>query len=300
MTDVVTGAFSYTGQAIARLLVAEGREVRSLSRRRESLPGLQLPVEPLQFTDERRLERSLGGAETLYVTYWIRFSHGGATFEGAVRNTEALLRAARRAGVQRVVHVSVANAAADSPLPYFRGKAATERALRESELPHAIVRPTLVFGEHDILVNNIAWILRRLPLFLVPGDGRYRVQPVSVGDVARIAVAAGRAEGNPTVDAAGPDTLAFERLVSLIRAAVGSRAAIVHAHPGLTLRLIALAGLGLRDIVLTREELDGLMASLLVSAEPPRGTDRFADWVERNAAELGRRYVSELARNWRR
>ena len=299
MTDVVTGAFSYTGQAIARALVAEGGDVWSLSRRQESLPDLPLRVEPLQFVDEPLLVESLRGARTLYNTYWIRFPHGGVRFEDAVENSNILFRAARRAGIRRVVHVSVSNASPESPLPYFRGKAEVERILAESGLSYAVVRPTLVFGHADILVNNIAWILRRFPVFLVPGDGRYRVQPVSVEDVARICVAVAREPGNVTVDAAGPDTLSFEELVRLVAAATGSRARIVHAPPDLALALVRVAGRLLRDVVLTREEVTGLMRSLLVSGDAPAGADRFGDWVAQNAQSLGVAYVSELARNWR-
>ena len=299
MTDVVTGAFSYTGQAIARLLVAEGGDVWSLSRRQESLPDLPLRVEPLQFADESLLVQSLRGARTLYNTYWIRFPHGGVGFEEAVQNSRTLFRAAGRAGIRRVVHLSVTNASLGSPLPYFRGKAEVEEILAESGLPYAIVRPTLVFGPEDILVNNIAWILRRFPIFLVPGDGRYLLQPVSVEDVARIAVHAAREPGNLTVDAAGPDTLSFEALVRLVAAATGSRARLVHTPPGLALALVTLAGRLLRDVVLTREELDGLRASLLVSRHEPSGADRLGDWVAQNAGSLGTAYVSELARNWR-
>ena len=299
MTDIVTGAFSYTGQAIARVLVAEGRDVWSLSRRQESLPDLPLRVAPLQFVDEPLLVASLRGARTLYNTYWIRFPYNGVRFEDAAENSRTLFRAARRAGIRRVVHLSVSNASLRSPLPYFRGKAEVERVLAESGLSYAVVRPTLVFGRQDILVNNIAWILRRFPVFLVPGDGGYLVQPVSVDDVARICVAAAREPGNLTVDAAGPETMSFEGLVRVIAAATGGRARILHAPPGLALALVSLAGRLLRDVVLTREEIDGLMRNLLVSPHEPAGADRFGDWVAQNADSLGAAYVSELARNWR-
>src|SRR4051794_11869336 len=215
MTEVVTGAFSYTGRAIAARLLADGREVRTLSR---SDPGdPRIPAFPLRFDDPA----PFAGADTLYNTYWIRFEHGGMTFAQAVENTLTLFRTARAAGVRRIVHISVSNPSEGSPYPYFRGKAEIERRLAELGIEHSIVRPTLVFGAKDILVNNIAWILRRFPAFLLPGNGEYRVQPVSVEDVARLAV---EAEG--VVDAAGPDTLTFGELVNAVRTAVGSRARI--------------------------------------------------------------------------
>ena len=275
--------------------------MRSLSRRDPADDPLRrrVDVAPLQFEDADALVDALRGVSVLFNTYWIRFERGEETFDRAVNNTRVLFRAAARADVERVVHVSVTNAAEDSPFPYFRGKAALERELAASGLSHAIVRPTLVFGPEDILVNNIAWILRRAPLFLMPGDGRYRVQPVSVTDTAAICVSAGSEAGGQTLDAAGPDTLTFEELVRLIAAAVGVRRRIVYARPRVALALSSLVGRAMRDVLLTREELGGLMASRLVSDEPPQGRERFADWVREEGDRLGRRYVSELARNFR-
>lgn len=299
--DVVTGAFSFTGRFIAEELLARGRDVRTLTRRPHPEDPLAASVEsaPLQFEDDGMLTQSLRGAEVLYNTYWIRFERGAETFAVAVENTRRLLDAAGTAGVRRVVHISVTNPSADSPLPYFRGKAEVERAVRESPLGSAIVRPTLVFGPDDILVNNIAWVLRRLPVFAVAGDGRYRVQPVSVQDVARLAVDAGERDDDVCIDAAGPETYTFEELVRLVGRAVGVRRPFVHAPSVVVQALASLVGLVRRDVVLTAEELAGLEASLLVSQAPATGSDSFCAWLGRHGDSLGRRYVSELARNYR-
>jgi uncharacterized protein YbjT (DUF2867 family) len=289
VTDVVTGAFSYTGRAIAARLLADGREVRTLSRSGPAPGDPDIAWSPLRFDDPAPFR----GADTFYNTYWIRFPHGGMTFGRAVENTLTIFRTAREAGVRRIVHISVSNPSLDSPYPYFRGKAEIERGLARLGVEHSVVRPTLVFGPKDILVNNIAWILRRFPVFLVP-HGDYRVQPVAVEDVARLAV---EAEG--TVDAAGPETLTFLELVRSVATAVGARARIVRSGPALALELTRLAGLALRDIVLTRDELGGLMDSLLVSHDPPTGVAGFSTWLGANGNRLGRSYVSELQRNWR-
>lgn len=297
--DVVTGAFSYTGRHIAEALLERGRRVRTLTRRPDPSHRLATDVEvaPLAFDDS--LAESLRGADTLYTTYWVRFERGRTTFDGAVANIGLLLDAATRAGVRRVVHVSVANPDEHSPFPYFRGKARAEALVRGSGLSYAIARPTLVFGPEDILVNDIAWILRRMPLFLVPGDGRYEVQPVSVGDAARICVEAGGAHDDLVVDAAGPERFAFEPFVRLIAAAVRSRARIRTAPTALALAASRLLGLLVRDVVLTRDEVEALQAGLLVSDGPPLGRDRFEDWLAENASMLGRSYESELGRNFR-
>jgi len=297
--DVVTGAFSFTGRYIAARLLELGGEVRTLTRHPQSASpfGTQVQAFPLDFDAEMLTER-LRGAETLYNTYWIRSPRGDLTFDRVLANTATLLGAAREAGVRRVVQLSVSNASASSALPYFRAKALAEEALSSSGLSHAIVRPTLVFAREDVLVNNIAWLLRRLPLFVVPGSGDYTLQPVAVEDVAELAVRAGLAEDAMVLDSAGPDIFSFDEFVRLLREAVGSRATIVHARPRIAHALSALAGSVMRDTLVTRAELTGLMQELLTSKAAPTGTRRFADWLRENTDSVGRSYVSERLRNW--
>jgi nucleoside-diphosphate-sugar epimerase len=297
--DVVTGAFSFTGRYVAARLLELGREVRTLTRHPQSASpfGPRVEAFPLDFDLDTLTER-LRGSDTLYNTYWIRSPRGTVTFERILDNTATLLSAAREAGVRRVVQLSVSNASASSTLPYFRGKALAEEALSSSGLSYAIVRPTLVFAREDVLVNNIAWLLRRLPLFVIPGSGDYTLQPVAVQDVAELAVAAGLGTETTVLDAAGPDIFYFEQLVRLVREAVGSRAAIVHASPRLAFGLSAVTGKILRDTLVTRAELAGLMQDLLTSKAAPTGTRRFADWLGENADSVGQSYVSERLRNW--
>ena len=299
--DVVTGAFGYTGRYITARLLACGKRVRTLTGHpaRPNPFGGAVEVAPLDFGNPGQLTRSLRGAETLYNTYWIRFPHGAATYEKAVENSRVLFRAAREAGVRRLVHISITQASQDSPFAYFRGKGLVEEALRESGLSHAILRPTVVFGPEGILINNIAWLLRRFPVFAVPGRGDYRFQPVFVEDVAELAVAAGDSRDNLILDAVGPETFTFDELVRLVARAVGSRARLVHLPPGLALWLSRLVGLFVGDVVLTREEVDGLMANLLVSDAPPTGRTRLSNWLARNADQVGGRYASELDRHYR-
>jgi uncharacterized protein YbjT (DUF2867 family) len=293
--NAVTGVFSYTGRAIAEELLSRGEPVRTLSR--TDAPGDPLrdkvEVAPLRF--DATLEESLRAVGTLYNTYWVRFKRGLVDFDDAVANTIALFEAARRAGVQRIVHVSVANADRADDLPYFRGKHQIEKWLAASGLRHAVVRPTLVFGPNDILLNNIAWIVRRSPVFVVPGRGDYRLQPVSLRDTARLCV---DAEDGSTIDAAGPEALTFRRLVALVRDATGSRCRVVSGSRNVGLGLIRVTGLLLRDTVVTRDELVGLSRSLLTAAGPPTGADTLRGWLAESGPELGRNYASERARNF--
>ena len=296
----VTGAFSYTGKYIARRLLSQGRPVRALVRD-TSAPnpfGQAIDTRRLDFDNEEQLTDSLRGVAVLYNTYWVRFSRAGMTFERAVENTLRLLRCAAQAGVRRVVHLSVSNPSEDSPLPYFRGKALQERAVRESGLPYAIVRPTLVFGKEDILVHNIAWLTRKFPFFLMPGAGDYRVQPVFVEDVAELAAAAAAQGGNLLMDAAGPERYTFKEFVRLIATALGRRPLIISVPPGLAVSLGTMVGWAVRDVLITRDEIRAIMANLLLSRQATASTS-FRAWVAENASTLGETYTSELARHWR-
>jgi uncharacterized protein YbjT (DUF2867 family) len=299
--DVVTGAFSYSGSYIARRLLDAGRRVRTLSFHPGRPHPLQGSVEalPYRFDDPEALARSLEGVCTIYNTYWVRFDHGQTRFEQAIERSRALFTAAQRAGVERIVHLSITNPSISSPLPYFRGKALVEEALAQAGVPYSIVRPTWIFGgEHDVLVNNIAWIMRHMPVFAVPGSGGYPVQPVHVDDLASICTDAARVGANIVIDAAGPETLAFDELVALIRGATGARTPIVHV-PAPIMGLAARAlGLLVRDVVLTSDEIDGLMAGLLVSHEPPLGQIAFSAWLEHSRESVGRRYANELRRHF--
>ena len=298
---VVTGSFGFTGAAIASHLLSLGRRVRTLTGHPDRLDRLggKMEVAPLSFQDPDRLRESLIGATTLYNTYWVRFERGAATFGQAVENTRTLVKAAEEAGVQRLVHISITNPSAESPLPYFRGKALVEQAIGHSTLSHAIVRPTVIFGSGSILLNNIAWLLRRLPVFVIPGSGDYRLQPVSVEDVAELAVRAAHLEDNVTLDAVGPETYTFNELVRLIADKVHSSARIIHLPPSLAHSAARVLSVALRDVLITRDEIEGLMAGLLVSSTPPTGESRFGEWLEQNTSSIGTAYFSELDRHYR-
>ena len=298
--DVVTGAFSFTGRFIARRLMTQERNLKTLTNHpsRAGAEDVKAEVAPLQFSDRDALVQSLRGADVLYNTYWVRFHHGRVHFGEAVANTRVLMGAARDAGVRRVVHISVSNPSEESPFDYYAGKARAESAVRESGLSWAIVRPTLIFGQGDILINNIAWMLRRLPFFGIPGRGEYRLQPVAAEDVAEIATWAAEQVDNLTVDAAGPDIVYYSEMVESIAIAVGRHPRFVYISPKTALRAASLMGRFVNDVILNEPELEGLMSELLVSNERPRGTRRLDNWLLTHADSIGRAYASELARHW--
>lgn len=301
-TDLVTGAFSYSGSRIAGLLIESGRAVRTLTHHPNRSHPLRSRVQAAAYTFEEplALARNFEGITTFYNTYWVRFERGRTTYEGAVANSRILFEAARRAGVARIVHVSIANPSADSALPYYRGKALVEQALAEVDVPFSIVRPTWIFGGgRDILVNNIAWILRHMPVFVLPGDGRYPVQPVHLDDLARICLDAALGNTDEIVDAAGPETLSFEELVRAVNRSIGSSTPILHA-PATAMRVLARAlGFVVHDVVLTTDEIRGLSAGLLVSHQSPLGRVSFTEWLAEAGTSLGYRYLNEIDRHFR-
>lgn len=294
----VTGAFGYSGKYIAQRLLAEGRRVITLtnSLHRKNPFGERVRAVPLDFDHPAQLTEALRGVAVLYNTYWVRFNHSSFTHADAVRNTETLFRAAQAAGVSRVVHVSITNPSETSPLEYFRGKARLERVLRESGLSHAILRPAVLFGREDILVNNIAWALRHLPVFGVFGDGQYKLQPIYVDDLAQLAVEQGRASRSVTLNAIGPETFTYRGLAEALGRIIGKPRPIVAVPPSLGYAVGWLLGKLVGDVMITREEIRGLMDNLLCVDAPPAGVTKLTDWARTHAASLGLHYASELAR----
>jgi nucleoside-diphosphate-sugar epimerase len=298
--DVVTGAFGYSGAAIARDLRAAGHRVRTLTGHPGRAPAsTDIDVRPLDFADPAGLAESLRGAHTLYNTYWVRFPHGRVDHEVAVANSRILFEAAQRAAVRRIVHTSITNPSLDSPYPYFRGKAAVERILAGTGVPCAIVRPAILFGGDGVLVNNIAWLLRRVPVFAIGGRGDYRVRGIHVDDLARLCVGLGAGSDTVTVDAVGPQSVTFREMVDAIRVAVGSRARVVSVPGPVLLGLSSVLGAALRDTLLTREEYRAMAGGLADSAAPATGEIVFTDWVAEHGTELGRSYANELDRHFR-
>ena len=300
MKIAVTGAFSYSGKYITKRLLARGEQVITLTghpNRPDPFSG-KVKAYPLDF-DEAGMARNLQGVDVLVNTYWVRFDKGENTQPRAVENTRKLIKAANVAGVKRVVHISIANPSADSPLPYYWGKAANEKTVMDSGMSYAILRPTvLVGGGEDILINNIAYLLRRLPFFLIPGDGSYGIQPIYIEDLADLAVEAVYSKENYVIDAVGPDAYTFKDLVQFLGEKISAKRPLISVPPRLALLAAQFISLFVRDVILTPEEVEGLMANLLVSKEPARGKTAFKDWLEANKNIVGTKYASELKKHY--
>jgi uncharacterized protein YbjT (DUF2867 family) len=300
--NIVTGALGYTGKSLTRLLLARGERVRTLTNSpdRPNPFGDQLEIRPLAFDNPSELARSLEGADTLLNTYWVRFNHRLFTFDQAVANTKRLFEAAKLAGVRRVVHVSILHADEADDLGYYRGKHELETALKATGLSHAIVRPGVLFGRGDILVNNISWVLRHMPIFGVFGDGAYKLRPMYVDDMAALMVDCADKTDNLTVDAVGPETFAYRELVETIGGIIGVRRSIVRVSPRVGYWVGRCLNPLVKDVIITREEITGLMRGLLDSPAPPSAPTKLTDWAQENRETLGRRYASEVARRVKR
>jgi uncharacterized protein YbjT (DUF2867 family) len=298
--DVVTGAFSYSGAAIARELLASGRRVRTLTGHPDRAPR-DTPVETrrLDFGDPAGLAESLRGARTLYNTYWVRFARGPVDHAAAVANSRSLFRAAAQAEVRRIVHISITHPDSTSRYPYFRGKAEVELALAESGISHAVLRPAVLFGGDGVLINNIAWLLRRFPVFAVGGTGEYRIRPIHIDDLARLCTEAGSSAATSVIDAVGPDRPTFYDLAGEIRDAVGSHARIIRVPGELILLAARGLGLALRDTLLTPDEYRAMADGLADTDGPATGETSVTRWIAENKDTLGRRYANEINRHFR-
>ena len=298
MRVAVTGAFGYSGRYITEELLAAGHNVITLTNSlgRTNPFGERVTAHPFHFDQPDELANSLEGVEVLVNTYWVRFDHKLFTHQEAVSNTKVLFRAAKKAGVRRIVHVSITNPDVHSDLPYFRGKAELEEALTSLGVSYCILRPTVLFGKEDVLINNIAWALRHLPVFGVFGDGSYKLQPIYVGDLAKSAVAQAGGGLNEIVNAIGPETFTYHELVEMVKRTLGVRRLVIGVPPDLGYLACRAMGLAVGDVVITRQEIAGLTEGRLFVAAPPLGTTNLTEWVERNKRTLGRRYTSEMAR----
>ncbi|MDR2756586.1 MAG: NAD(P)H-binding protein [Planctomycetaceae bacterium] len=296
----VTGAFGYSGRYIARRLLAQKKTVRTLTNsvdKQNEFHG-NIEIFPLTFDDPEQLRKSLTGVSVLYNTYWVRFNHRNFKHSVAVENTKKLFMAAKQVGIRRIVHTSITNPSEDSPLEYFSGKAILETELQQSGIAHSILRPTVLFGNEDILINNIAWLLRHFPIFGVFGDGQYKLQPVFVDDFAALAVEQGtQTDYHVIINTIGPETFTYRELVEVISQIVLGKKRIVISIPNeLGLAVGNILGLFTGDVMITKAEIMGLRQNLLYVNTPPAGSTRLTDWLQEHRNTVGKNYASELKR----
>ena len=301
----ITGAWSYSGRYVARHLLDQGFEVLSLTNRPVSEPdpfrGVVKRV-PFDFSPGV-MEKALEGVDVLASAYWSRHNrapvgHRGPwlSHAGAVERSRQLVEAAGRAGIRRLVWTSIANPGLDPDLSYYEGKAKVEDLVRSSGLQHAILRPACFFGAGGILIENIAWAARHLPVFPIPNGEPYHIRPIFVDDYARLVLDAVQSTDNYTRDAAGLDRPEFWELIWHVSTILGARTRVVKLPIAACRLLYAAASVVMRETILTSDELKGLSRNRLDSREEPAGTASLYGWLEDNASTLGREFRREPIR----
>lgn len=295
---MVTGAYGFSGNYITESLLKAGVSVSTItnSPNRKNKFRNKIRVYKFNFENHDELVKTLHNVSILYNTYWVRFNYKNFSHQIAVKNTLKLFNAAQEAGVSRIVHTSITNPSLDSDLEYFKGKAILEKALVDSGMSYSILRPAVIFGDEDILINNIAWLLRKLPIFPIFGYGSYRIQPIFVKDFAKLAIKEGKNTENVIVNAVGPETYSYRQMVEKIGDLIGVSKPIVSVTPNFGYIVGSIIGKIVKDVIVTKEEIKGLMADLLCVETAPTGSTKFSEWVLKHKKTIGQYYSSELAR----
>lgn len=296
----VTGAFNFTGRYIAKALLRSGEKVQTLTNHPERDPFAgAIPSFPLDFTKPEKLVQLFQGTKILFNTYWVRYQHGAISHQLAVDNIKILVDCAMKAGVKRLVHISVTNPSLETNLPYFKGKAEAEELIKQTGISYAIIRPSLIFGLEDVLINNIAWLIRHFLLFPVFNKGEAWIQPIFAEDNAKIAVEAGYRSENLTWDSVGPERYPFAEIVRMLAKVLDRKIWTPKVPNNLTLTLSQIIGFLQKDQLLTRDEMIGLLENRLISNDAPRGTTLFSKWIQENSGSLGTKYLNDFNRYYR-
>lgn len=299
MKSVVTGAFGFTGKYISKLLLSKGESIKTFTNKvNRDIFGEKIEIFKYDFRNKEYLIKAMSNAKRLYNTYWIRFPYKNISFKEVINNTKILIDCAKEANIEKVIHISITNANPKSKFQYFKYKGIVEEMIKDSKIDYFILRPTVIFGKESILINNIAWFLKKLPLFFIFGKGRYLVQPIYIEDLAKIAVFGADNFKNKIVDIVGPEIFEFKEMINLIKTKISSKSKIIYLPSFLFQIFIPILNFLTKDIVLTKEELKALKDNLLYSKEEPLGKKKFTDWIDENKDNLGKEYFSELLRHY--
>ncbi len=294
----VTGAFGYSGKYVAKILLKKNIKVMTLtnSMHKNNPFGGKIEVKPLDFKNQLNLEKSLIGTNTLINTYWVRFNHKKFNHNKAVENSKILFNSAKNAGVNKIVHVSITNPNIKSELEYFKGKAELENYLKNIKIKHSIVRPAVLFGGKDILINNIAWMIRKLPVMGVFGKGDYKIQPIYVKDFAEILVKESLNSENKIINAIGPESFTYIELIKTIMQIIEIKKPVLKVRPVIAYIVGKIIGKIKNDVTITKPEIRGLMQNLLYVNSAPTGKTKLTDWAKQNKKTIGKKYANELSR----
>ncbi len=230
MRIALTGATGFVGGGVLTRLLRRGHDVKVLVRNTDRAARLRdfggVELVPGGLDDEAAVRSLVGGAEAVVHLVGIIAEAKGQTYQRVhVDATARLASAATAAGVRRFVHMSALGARSDAAATaYLRSKAAGEDAVRRSGLAHTILRPAIIAGPGNVPLKLMCDVLRLAPVLPVVGNGRYRMQPVWLDDVAEVfAVALERPDLVGTFDIAGPEQLTWHEMMDRLEAALGVR-----------------------------------------------------------------------------
>jgi len=261
----VTGATGFVGRHITTVLARRGHAIRALVRsplQAQRLEGLGVELVPGDLADAAALTALLRGANTVVHLVGIIVETGRASFHTVhVEGTRRVLEAARRAGVERFVHMSAVGAR-DEPgaTPYHRTKWHAEELVRASGLSHAVFRPSIISGPESAPIRTLARLHRWSPVVPVFGDGRFPTQPVWAEDVAlAFALAAEQSALAGAFELGGPQVLTYEEFLLAIGRAARRPRPLVHVPLGLARAAAAALGLLGAAAPLTGDQLQMLV-----------------------------------------
>lgn len=264
----LTGATGFVGGHLAARLAAEGHRIRCLVRRLDHrraayLKDLDAELAAGDILNPDALREAIEGCGAVIHLVGIITEPPGFTFKQVhVKGTVNVLDAAAAAGVRRYVHMSALGAGSDASTTYFQTKWQAEEAVRASGLDYTIFRPSIIYGPGGEFINMLLRQIRLMPLVPVIGDGNYRMQPVSVHDVAFCfsrALADGGTIGEE-YELGGPESLTYNELVHTICRAAGKRRALIHLPLALVRPVVRLLERFLRHSPVTTDQLKMLLA----------------------------------------